>query len=70
MDDKVEMVRLLAFQLWENAGCPESRHDEFWFAAEAQILQGSEARGVDEPASTDAKPQASAPNDTRPSKAA
>jgi len=70
MNDQVEMVRLLAYQLWENAGCPEGRHDDFWFEAEAQIRRAFEAEAMEKPASTDAEPEAAAPNDTRPRKAA
>jgi hypothetical protein len=28
----------LAFQLWEEAGCPEARYLEFWMGAETGIL--------------------------------
>jgi hypothetical protein len=70
MNDQVEMVRLLAYQLWENAGYPEGRHDDFWFAAEAQIRQAFEADAMDKPDGTDAEPAAAAPDAARPSKAA
>jgi hypothetical protein len=30
-------VKDLAYRLWEEAGRPEGRHEEFWLAAEAQI---------------------------------
>jgi len=29
----MEKVRLLAYELWEQAGRPDGRSDEFWFAA-------------------------------------
>ena len=70
MNDQVEMVRLLAYQLRENAGCPEGRDDYFWFAAEAQIRQAFEAEAMDKPAAADAEPAAPAPDAARPSKAA
>jgi hypothetical protein len=32
-----EMIRKRAYELWEQAGCPEGRSYEFWFAARAEI---------------------------------
>jgi len=32
-----EGVRRRAYELWENAGQPEGRSDEFWFAAIAEL---------------------------------
>jgi DUF2934 family protein len=32
-----EQIRNYAHQLWEKAGKPEGRHDEFWHAAEAEL---------------------------------
>jgi hypothetical protein len=29
-----DAVRALAYRLWEEAGCPEGRSDEFWHEAE------------------------------------
>lgn len=39
MDDIENLVKLLAYELWETAGRPSGRNDEFWFSAEAQIKQ-------------------------------
>ena len=33
------LVRERAYYLWIDAGCPEGRADEFWFAAEDQLRQ-------------------------------
>jgi hypothetical protein len=33
-------IRPLAYQKWEEAGCPASDGVEFWLAAEAEILHG------------------------------
>ena len=33
-----EKVRRRAYQLWEDAGRPDGRSDEFWLAAEMDIL--------------------------------
>ncbi|WP_142848164.1 DUF2934 domain-containing protein [Telmatospirillum sp. J64-1] len=46
-DDQVyrnEQVRRRAYELWEKAGRPPDRHDEFWFEAERQIDEGQPAR--------------------------
>jgi hypothetical protein len=32
-----ELVRERAYQLWQRAGGPEGRSDEFWFAAEHEL---------------------------------
>ena len=31
-------ISCLAFQLWEEAGCPEGRDLEFWMGAETRLL--------------------------------
>lgn len=33
-----DAISCLAFQLWENAGCPEGRDLEFWLKAETHFL--------------------------------
>jgi len=46
-----KVVRELAYKLWEQAGRPEGRRDEFWFAARYELErreETGEAR-VDEP---------------------
>jgi hypothetical protein len=35
-----ERVHLRAYQLWQQAGAPEGRSDEFWFAAENELEYG------------------------------
>jgi Protein of unknown function (DUF2934) len=38
MDDDIEqMIREHAYQLWDRAGRPNGRSDEFWFAAKAEF---------------------------------
>jgi len=32
-----EMIRKRAYELWEQAGCPDGRSYEFWFAARTEI---------------------------------
>ena len=43
MSDKEEQIRRLAYRLWEEAGRPEGRSDEFWLAAETDILGRADA---------------------------
>jgi hypothetical protein len=33
-----EQIRIRAHQLWEEAGKPEGRQDEFWHLAEQELL--------------------------------
>jgi len=33
MNDRENGIRKLAYELWEQAGRPDGRSDEFWFAA-------------------------------------
>ena len=37
MDAIEEAVRERAYELWDRAGRPDSRSDEFWFAAKAEL---------------------------------
>jgi hypothetical protein len=39
-----EQIRKRAFELWERAGKPEGREDEFWQQAQRE-LQDAEERG-------------------------
>src|SRR5438270_12873034 len=47
MHNLEEMIRRRAYHLWEEAGGPEGRSDEFWHAARAEI--GGEAAEDDLP---------------------
>ena len=38
MSEREEEIRRRAYQLWEEAGRPDGRSDEFWLAAEVEIL--------------------------------
>jgi hypothetical protein len=41
-----ELVRARAYEIWEQAGCPEGRHDEHWAQAERELgLKVSEPAG-------------------------
>jgi hypothetical protein len=37
MDEIEHVIRRRAYELWEQAGCPEGRNEEFWHAARAEI---------------------------------
>ncbi|MEZ2354805.1 DUF2934 domain-containing protein [Caballeronia sp. RCC_10] len=41
-----ERIRELAFRLWEQAGCPEGRSEEFWDLAQTQV--GAQTDGSDD----------------------
>jgi hypothetical protein len=42
MNDSEQMIREQAYELWDNAGRPDGRGDEFWFAAIAEFERGEE----------------------------
>ena len=44
MDSVEKTIRKRAYDLWERAGRPEGRSEEFWFAAAEEAIQASEAR--------------------------
>jgi hypothetical protein len=42
-------IRNYAYQLWEKAGCPEGRDDEFWRMAKAELDAESENPDFSDP---------------------
>ena len=44
MNMNEQMIREQAYELWDHAGRPDGRSDEFWFAAGAE-LEREEATG-------------------------
>jgi hypothetical protein len=44
MNTNEQMIREQAYELWDHAGRPDGRSDEFWFAARAEFERG-EAKG-------------------------
>ena len=44
MDSVEKTIRKRAYDLWQRAGRPEGRSEEFWFAAAEEAVQASEAR--------------------------
>ena len=41
-----EHVHARAYELWQLAGAPEGRSDEFWFAAERELEYGELESGI------------------------
>ena len=37
MNERDEAIRRRAYTLWERAGCPDARSEEFWYAARREI---------------------------------
>ena len=44
MEGMERMIRERAYQLWERAGRPEGRSDEFWLAAKAEFARNGATR--------------------------
>ncbi len=42
MNTNEQMIREQAYELWDYAGRPDGRSDEFWFAARAEFERGEE----------------------------
>ena len=42
MNENEQMIREQAYELWDHAGRPDGRSDEFWFAARAEFERGEE----------------------------
>ncbi len=40
MNTNEQMIREQAYELWDHAGRPDGRSDEFWFAARAEFERG------------------------------
>ena len=50
-DSSDEQIRARAHQLWEAAGSPDGREQEFWYQAEKE-LRGDAGNNPDEKSST------------------
>ena len=46
MSGTQELVYDRAYDLWQQAGSPEGRSDEFWFAAERELVYGETEYGA------------------------
>jgi hypothetical protein len=44
MNTNEQMIREQAYGLWDNAGRPDGRSDEFWFAARVEFEREDETR--------------------------
>jgi hypothetical protein len=46
-----EVIRELAYDLWERAGCPHGREEEFWLTARQQLFDAvTPPRSIKKPA--------------------
>lgn len=64
-----EQVRKRAYELWEQEGKPEDRHEEFWHQAQAEITSSGEGDTQDAPSPAGSKESLAAIK-TNPSKGA
>ena len=62
-DDLEQRVRERAYALWEQAGSPEDRQDEFWHQARAEI-EGSGDRNIVREESEQSFPASDSPSTT------
>lgn len=60
MSDHHERQRVLAYRLWEEAGCPDGRADEFWYQA-IEILTAETRPPEEEEDTAAAAPEAEVP---------
>lgn len=44
MSAEQEKIENLAYSMWQDAGSPHGRDQEFWFAAEAQVRTAKPAK--------------------------
>jgi hypothetical protein len=50
MDDLEQLIRRRAYELWEQAGRPHGRSDEFWHAARAELnVESAKDEALDDP---------------------
>ncbi len=52
MTDADDKIRDRAYQLWDQAGQPEGREEEFWFLAERELSADDEVDSSKESAET------------------
>ena len=51
-----EKIRDRAYQLWDRAGQPEGREQEFWYDAERELAEADEVDVSDEASKVDMPP--------------
>lgn len=65
MSAEQEKIKNLAYQLWQDAGSPDGRDQEFWYTAEVQVkaAKPAKAKAAAAPKAPKAKaePKAKAP---------
>jgi hypothetical protein len=71
MSDQEPHIRELAYRLWEEAGCPDGRNDDFWHAARELIAaQAAESAEAAEAEAAEPAPPAAAAESPAPATAA
>jgi hypothetical protein len=45
MTDRAERIRIRAYQMWEEQGCPDGLHAEHWLAAEHELAEENDGEG-------------------------
>lgn len=68
MSAEQEKIQDIAYRLWQDAGSPDGRDQEFWFAAETQVKPAkAKAKAPAKPkAEPKAKAAAAAPKAAKP----
>lgn len=59
MSAEQEKIKDVAYRMWQDAGSPDGRDQEFWFAAEAEVKVPPKAKAAPKPKAV-AKPKAEA----------
>jgi hypothetical protein len=62
MNTNLEEIQTRAYQLWEQAGKPEGRDQEFWHQAERELMEKTENLKLETPMQSIA-PESPAEND-------
>jgi hypothetical protein len=51
-DPTPEQIRQRAYELWQRAGSPENREQEFWYQAEQELNKSDATNNPDEKSKT------------------
>jgi hypothetical protein len=54
MNTDLEDIRARAYRLWEEAGNPEGRDEEFWYQAERELMERTGSVELESPEDTSA----------------
>lgn len=65
MSAEQEKIKDIAYRLWQDAGSPDGRDQEFWFAAESQV-KPAKAKAPAKPKAAPKAKVAAAPKAAKP----